>query len=52
LIKEGRNERKSCHQIIVEVEKLLYKMNSVLVSEHMRYDGKSNADDEKALSFN
>ena len=36
MVKEGRNERKSCHSLIVEVEKLMYKMNSLLVSEQMK----------------
>lgn len=26
----GRAERKACHQIIVEIEKLMYDMNSIL----------------------
>ena len=33
IVKEGRNERKQCHQLIIDVEKLMYKMNSLLLTE-------------------
>lgn len=33
VVREGRTERKGCHQVIVEVEKLMYKMNSLIITE-------------------
>lgn len=33
MLKEGRKERKNCHQLIVEIEKQMYKLNSLFVSE-------------------
>ena len=33
IVKEGRKERQVCHLVIVEVEKLMYKMNSMLITE-------------------
>lgn len=30
----AKDERKACHHIIVEIEKLMYEMNSVLSGAH------------------
>lgn len=32
-LKEGRNIRKSCHVKVCEVEKMMYSMNTLLITE-------------------
>ena len=32
-VKEGRGQREACRKVIVEVEKLMYKMNKELITE-------------------
>ena len=37
----ARTERKACHHIIVEIEKLMYEMNSILATpQHKNDDAK------------
>ncbi|CDW75185.1 UNKNOWN [Stylonychia lemnae] len=49
LSKEGRIERKSVHQVIVDVEKFMYQMNSLFVTEQMNLESFKNMTDEQKI---
>jgi len=50
LLEEGKEARKQCHMLVIEVEKLLYKLSSILVQEQSNLEAYKNLTDEQKVT--